>query len=674
MVFLRHSTQLAKYVQSKGMGEKMRFLYGKNDWADLKRGQENCYLLTNGLGGYSSMTILGSAARNDHAFFMACTKAPCHRYHMITKLGEIVQFRQREITLSAQEYVDFTKNQTGFHFLQKFCFDLFPSWTYQAEGLEITKTIVMRHGVNTIGLHYEFSNRMDEQATFVVTPEMQFIEKGKKINIDQAFEITGDKICSNGLELYYRTNASVKTYETQYIQDLYYAQDARDGRDAVGITAHNHCLVFTIEPYQEAEGWLIYSTQAIDVTMEQMFEDEAGRQKRLAKRSKITDEIGLQLVKSADQFIVDRESTKGKSIIAGYPFFTDWGRDTMISLTGCCIAAKRYEDARSIFRTFIRYCRRGLVPNMFPEDGAEPVYNTADASLLLIGAVYDYYQESKDLKFVREAFPALEDIIRWYRKGTDYHIRMDTDGLIQAGSGLEQVTWMDVRFGDILPTPRHGKPVEINAFWYNALMVMDLFSRMLGQTGREYAALAGWTKESFCSLFWNEEKGCLRDVLSGGSADDQIRCNQIWAVSLPFTMLTPKQEKMVVDKVFEKLYTPYGLRTLDMEDKDFKPEYSGSHFKRDMAYHQGTVWPFPLGEYYIAYLKVNHYSARAAAKVSDQLSVIEACMREGCIGQIAEIYDGKYPTISQGCFAQAWSVGEILKVYMVLEKLENSKQ
>jgi predicted glycogen debranching enzyme len=304
---------------------------------------------------------------------------------------------------------------------------------------------------------------------------------------------------------------------------------------------------------------------------------------------------------------------------------------------------------------------------MFPEGGNDPIYNTVDASLLYIAAVYDYYLVSNDLEFVKEAYPVMEEILHWYQKGTDFHIRMDEDGLIEAGGGYDQVTWMDVRFGDILPTPRHGKPVEINAYWYNALRIMEEFSGFFNKKEVDYAILADKVKDSFNLQFWNEAKGCLKDVLSDTTSDDQIRCNQIWAISLPFTMLSKEKELKVVNKVFERLYTPYGLRSLDKYDPDFKATYGGSHFNRDMAYHQGTVWAFPLGGYYLAYLKVHEYSSAAIHKVQDQLTAIEACLREGCVGQIAEIYDGDNPTISQGCYAQAWSVSELLRVYAKLE-------
>lgn len=245
---------------------------------------------------------------------------------------------------------------------------------------------------------------------------------------------------------------------------------------------------------------------------------------------------------------------------------------------------------------------------------------------------------------------------------------MDTDGLIQAGEGLVQLTWMDVRVGDFLPTPRHGKPVEINAYWYNALKIMEYMSSLCGKEGSFYGKLARKVKESFTENFWMEDKKCLRDLVSGTKADRQIRCNQIWAVSMPFTMLDEDKERQVVETVFQNLYTPYGLRTLEKSDQEFHPYYEGPMEQRDLAYHQGTVWPFPMGAYYLAYLKVNKYSKEAKDKVKNQMEVLESAMREGCIGQLPEVYDGENPISSKGCYAQAWSVGELLRVFEILEK------
>ncbi|MBR6614793.1 MAG: glycogen debranching protein, partial [Lachnospiraceae bacterium] len=255
-------------------------------------------------------------------------------------------------------------------------------------------------------------------------------------------------------------------------------------------------------------------------------------------------------------------------------------------------------------------------------------------------------------------------------KGTHHSIGMDEDGLIFAGGGLDQVTWMDVCVNGVLPTPRHGKPVEINAYWYNALRIMDSLADRMGLDGAKYRALADQVKESFVKAFYIEEKGYLRDVISGTKADEQLRCNQIWAVSMPFTMLSPEQERSVVDTVYRHLHTPCGLRTLSPEDPEYHPNYGGVQYDRDMAYHQGTTWVFPMGAYYLAYLKVNGNSKEAAAYVKEQLCAMEPMMREGCVGQLPEIYEGDFPTESKGCFAQAWSVGEILRVYEAINEIE----
>ena len=381
------------------------------------------------------------------------------------------------------------------------------------------------------------------------------------------------------------------------------------------------------------------------------------------------NKLAQTLVCSADQFLSKRESTNGLTILAGFPFFEDWGRDTMIALPGICISTGRFESAKSIMRTFAVYEKDGLMPNLFPEGGNKPLYNTVDAALLFINCVWLFYEKTQDIEFVEEMYPVMQRIIFSYEKGTHFNIHMEEDGLISAGAELDQVTWMDVRVGEILPTPRHGKPVEINAYWYNALCIMQKFSEILKENEEnKYRKLARKVKESFVREFWMEENHCLKDVISGTKADAQIRCNQIWAVSMPFTMLDEEKERQIVDTVFERLYTPYGLRTLDPKDEEFHESYSGEMIKRDLAYHQGTVWTFPMGGYYIAYLKVNKDSKKAKETVTKQMEVLESAMREGCIGQLPEIYDGELPVSSKGCFAQAWSVGEILRVYEKLEE------
>lgn len=645
----------------------MKFIYGKQDWITRERGQENCYLLTNGLGGFSSGTMIGSNTRNDHALLMACVEAPNHRYNMIHRLEEQLLRQGEKIHLSSQEYVDAELNEEGYRYLSSFTFEDYPKWIYQVDGVEIIKKIAMKQGENLVAVKYEIDNRTLDQIAFHVTPHMQFVPKGAELCKEQKFILEDNRVSSEGYTVYFRTNGTLESVPARFAEDLYYAYDACDGRAEKGNTFVNHRIVKEVpaQTYETLE--ILYSMKEIKESADAVIREAVDYRRELVKASKMEHEAAKMLVKSADQFVAERKSTGGKTILAGFPFFEDWGRDTMIAIAGCCISTGQFENAKSILRTFSVYCKDGLMPNLFPEGKNEPRYNTVDAALLFIHAVYLYYLKTQDAIFVAEMWQVMKEIVKWYRKGTAYGIGMDEDGLIYAGREYDQVTWMDVRIGDILPTPRHGKPVEINAYWYNALCVMDELSSLLKDKG-DYRSLAEKVKKSFREKFWNEEAGCLKDVLSGTDADKQIRCNQIWAVSMPFTMLSEEQEKQVVDTVFEKLYTPYGLRTLAKDDKEFHGAYGGEQFKRDLAYHQGTVWVFPMGAYYLAYLKTGKYSSDVINKVEEQLEVLESAMREGCIGQLPEIYDGENPSFSKGCFAQAWSVGEILRVYEALER------
>ena len=644
----------------------MKFRYGKMDWLTLERGQENCYLLTNGLGGFSSSTIVNSNTRNDHAFFMGSKKAPNERINLIHKLEEWITIDGINYPVSTQQYLD--KIQDSHKYLAEFSFEDYPEWIYLYEGVELVKSIAMKQGENTIAVCYEVINETEKTVTVVVTPWMEFVPKGDFLESTQSFERKGNVICSDGLCLYEATNGLVQESELEYRDDFYYSYDECDGRKEIGAAVKNHTIIFDTDPKQTKKWEIIYSMSPIQEDAASIFEQSVQYREQLVKVSGIQSDVGQMLVKSANQFISERESTGGKTILAGYPFFEDWGRDTMIAMAGCCITTKQFETAKDIFRTFMQYCQDGLMPNLFPEGGKKPMYNTVDAALLFINTVYLYYKETADLDFVKEAWEVMKQIIHSYKNGTKFGIHADKDGLIMAGEGLDQVTWMDVRVGEILPTPRHGKPVEINAYWYSALKIMQEFADQFLDQAMPYGQMAAQVKESFCSQFWNETSHCLKDVISGTDADEQIRCNQIWAVSMPYTMLSEEEERQVVETVFEKLYTPYGLRTLNKEDKQFHAAYGGEQLKRDLAYHQGTVWAFPLGAYYLSYLKVHHYSEEAKNTVKRRLSMLENAMREGCVGQLPEIYDGENPTRSQGCFAQAWSVGELLRVYAELER------
>lgn len=672
----------------------MRFIYGKQDFKTKERCEENCYLMTNGLGGFSSLTMAGSCTRNDHALLMSCkaSEAPNHRYNMIHRLEEKLIVGGQEVYLSTQEVSGHNGKEEGYRYLSSFVFEDFPIWRFLYEGVEISKKAVMLPGKNRIAISWTIENRTQQAVTYVVVPHMEFVAKGTKLDKSQSFKSMEQDgktlIQSNGQTLQFITNGKPEYFEPCYHEDNYYSYDVCDGRAETGCTACNHQVFFEIPAGKILKGVIVYDvgTDLVGSAegLAEEAEDELIRYRsQLRSMAHFNDETACTLAAAANQFIAYKASTGNGTILAGFPFFEDWGRDTMIALTGCCMSVGQIQMAESILRTFMKYCRKGLMPNLFPEGTQEPRYNTVDAALLFVIAVYEFYERTGNKAFVREAWPVMREIVTGYCEGTDYSIGMDEDGLIYAGEGYDQVTWMDVRIGDILPTPRHGKPVEINAYWYNVLCIMDYFNCMDDVSANsiakifrgadyptDYRAMAEKTRRSFQNKFWDAEKKCLKDVLSRENSehDNQLRCNQIWAVSLPFSVLEREQELLVVEAVFRKLYTPLGLRTLEVSDPEFQPFYGGSMMKRDLAYHQGTVWVFPLGGYYLAYLKVHDYSEEARQTVKEQLQGITTALREGCIGQLPEIYDGLYPTVSKGCFAQAWSVGEILRVYEALEK------
>lgn len=645
----------------------MKWIYGRQDFKTVERSEETCYLMTNGLGGFSSLTAAGAAARNDHAFFMACVRFPNSRYNIIHRLREQVG----DTVLSTQEMAD-GSGEAGYRYLSSFTWEDTPVWHFQADGVEIRKEAAMEQGENTIALRYEIANRSREARTFLVTPFYQFSPKGEDLDPGREPAFADGKITGEAGTLVFRANGHDRKISPEK-ETYYYRYDACDGRRESGSAVALHQMGMTVPAGEERVLEVVWHLETPGETFvfpgaREVVERAKQFRQELSRKAGFQDEMADVLVKSAAQFVSERASTEGKTILAGFPFFEDWGRDTMIALPGVCLSTGQYDTAKDILRTFAAYEKDGLMPNLFPEGENEPLYNTVDAALLFINCVWLYYEKTEDGDFVREMYPVMERIIEAYRTGTEYGIHMDGDGLIMAGQGLDQVTWMDVRIGDILPTPRHGKPVEINAYWYNALRIMEHLAFLQGKEPGEYARLAEQVKRSFTEQFWMEEKGCLKDLVSGTGADCQIRCNQIWAVSFPFTMLDEEKEKRVVETVFEKLWTPCGLRTLERDDPQFHPSYGGEMMERDMAYHQGTVWPFPLGAYYLAYLKVHGYSRSAKERVKEQMEGLESALREGCAGQLPEIYDGAFPTVSRGCFAQAWSVGELLRVYEKLEK------
>ena len=562
--------------------------------------------------------------------------------------------------------------------------DTVPEYYYSIEDVSIKKTISIEYGHNTVAVCYEIENG-SESATLKVVPLFNYREAGETSERgDLKFDVkTSGKILtlipekdknikigfytSEG-DFYDRSLIPTSMATPNYLmeENHFYMIDHRTG--FLGVDNHYTPYEVHIElkPFEKKRFYVKCTIEGLNEKSGfEIVNEYKKRSEALVENANLNDDFANNLVKAGDHFIVNRESTGLKTVLAGLPWFTDWGRDTMIAFEGLTLVTKRFDEAREILESFARYIKNGLVPNVFPDENTEPGYNTVDASLWYFQAVYKYLKytgDESDYKFVKEKlYPKLKEIYKAYSTKTDFSIGMDSDGLIFAGGGLDQVTWMDVRVGDFVVTPRHGKPVEINALWYNALKIMEELCEKFEDDSLEYRELSCRVKESFNNKFWNEEKNCLYDVVDKN--DDKIRPNQIWAVSLPFAVLDREKEKKIVGAVYKHLYATYGLRSLSFMDKDYKKKYIGKLIDRDCAYHMGTTWAFLIGGFITAYCKVNDYSKEAIEKANHMCKVFEDTMKDGCINGIAEIFDGDFASTGRGCYSQAWSVGEVLRAY-----------
>lgn len=647
----------------------MKISLSKANFRDMNRLEESNYLLTNGLGGYSSLTLAGSCSRNDHALFMGSLVAPNNRFCFVRHLADSITLADGDTyPLSSQTCITPHDSVDATMLFDNFSQTYLPQFTYRIDGIEITKTIVMAHGVNRLAVEYRVFNPLKQAFSLNVTPKYHFCAKGESLSKEQHFSHQQGVVSSNGQSLTYQHNGHDQRLETpRYESGLYFAYDARDERTETDAQMAIHTITFDSQQ-DEACFYIVFeaeeqrSNHLPSSSCELMINEEVARQQQLITTSGLNSPFAQQLVRASEQFVVTRDSTQSKSIIAGYPFFADWGRDTMIALWGCNLSTNQFEDAKQIFRTFIRYERNGILPNLFPEAGVAPLYNTIDAALLFVVSLHEYYQASGDLEFIRdEAYQCMVNIYENYRNGTDFDIHMLENGLISGGSGFDQLTWMDVRYEDILPTPRHGCAVEINALWYNTLSILDNFNQLLDKSMPELPTLAKQVKATFNDLFYNKE-GYLNDWIKGEEVNQQIRPNQAYAVGLPFAILSPQRAKSVILNIYQHLYTPLGLRSLAMSDAAFKPQHTGAHYDRDMAYHQGTVWGFMIGQFLMGILRQFANDKSLIHIVEQFIEHNQGAMSEGCIGQLAEIYDGHTPNQSRGCFAQAWSVSEVLRV------------
>ena len=662
------------------------YQYTQKDWTTFKEGIKREWAVTNGIGGYAGSSMIGAHSRTHQGYLIASLHAPIERYLVFSKINETATGGTSTVSFETSQHRASGKTvyTEGQKFLTSFIYDGSVHYTYETDNFSFEKHITLKRNANVCAVSYELTAG-DSDCTFTLTPLFNYREHSESSTPDTLrFEtFTEDRtfylVPEKNKDIAIRFQTSEGTFserETVYDIDMQLQIEVdleTDGLDchycpvdlSIAVPANTTkkvSILCSIGDVNERPA-PVSATEAFSI-----LEENARCHAELFEKAGYHDSFANQLVLASDQFLTYRESTKMMTVLAGLPWFTDWGRDTMIAFTGLTLCTKRFKEAEEILLTFARYIRHGIVPNMFPDDNMPPLYNTVDASLWYFYAVYQYlhYNPAAEAEaFVKEQiFPHLKEIISAYEKGTDFSIYMEDDGLIHAGSGLDQITWMDVRIGDWVATPRHGKPVEINALWYNALRIMESLCEKFDEDASAYRTRAEQVKESFNAKFWDSANQCLFDVVDGDEPDDHIRPNQVYAVSLPFSLLPEEQEKAVVALVEKELFVGCGLRSLAPDHPDYHGIYCGALAKRDAAYHQGTAWGFLLGGFFSAYMKVNHHSSSAAANAVRMLEPVRKHLTDsGCIGSISEIFDGDAPHNPRGCYAQAWSVGEVLRCY-----------
>lgn len=662
------------------------YQYTQKDWTTFKEGIKREWAVTNGIGGYAGSSMIGAHSRTHQGYLIASLHAPIERYLVFSKINETVTVGTKTVSFETSQHRASGKTvyAEGQKFLTSFIYDGSVHYAYETDNFSFKKHITLKRNANVCAVAYELTAG-DSDCTFTLTPLFNYREhsesstpdtlKFETFTEDRAFYLVPEK--NKDIAIRFQTSeGTFSERETVYDIDMQLQIEVdleTDGLDchycpvdlSIAVPANTTkkvSILCSIGDVNERPA-PVSATEAFSI-----LEENARCHAELFEKAGYRDSFANQLVLASDQFLTYRESTKMMTVLAGLPWFTDWGRDTMIAFTGLTLCTKRFKEAEEILLTFARYIRHGIVPNMFPDDNMPPLYNTVDASLWYFYAVYQYlhYNPAAEAEaFVKEQiFPHLKEIVSAYEKGTDFSIYMEDDGLIHAGSGLDQITWMDVRVGDWVATPRHGKPVEINALWYNALRIMESLCEKFDEDASAYRTRANQVKESFNAKFWDSSNQCLFDVVDGDEPDDHIRPNQIYAVSLPFSLLPEEQEKAVVALVEKELFVGCGLRSLAPDHPDYHGIYCGALAKRDAAYHQGTAWGFLLGGFFSAYMKVNHHSSSAAENAVRMLEPVRKHLTDsGCIGSISEIFDGDAPHNPRGCYAQAWSVGEVLRCY-----------
>jgi predicted glycogen debranching enzyme len=639
------------------------------------------WLETNGLGGWASSTIIGCNTRRYHGLLVAATKPPAERMSLVSKLDETILIDNERFEIGTNDYGDVTHPE-GYQYLTSFTKDLFPEWIYEVNGVALKKTITMVHNENTTLVLYEVL-KAPLKFTLELLPlisargyhALQHSYNNIFWNVNFEDGIFKTLPFEGAPNIFIAVPGATWKHHPQWFNNFNYRVEKYRGLDYVE-DLFNHGT-FTVALNEGDKLGVIIST-----------EDPAGRnafelfeKEKAGKRSLIEgikDGITQQLTLAADQFIVKRGEDL-KTVIAGYHWFTDWGRDTMISLPGLCLATGRYQDAKKILAAFAQNVSMGMLPNRFQDNNEPPEYNNVDGTLWYFISVYKYLLHTNDKDFIlNEILPILKEIIDWHFEGTRYNIHVDGDGLLYAGEKGQQLTWMDARIGDWVVTPRMGKSVEIQALWFN---VLNIFAALLELNDQNNdAALvrisAVKAKQSFTEKFWYPEGKYLYDVIDeNNNPDPTLRPNQLFAISLPFALIEGEKARSVLKIVEEKLYTPVGLRSLSPDDPHFVPVYGGNSFQRDSSYHQGTVWSWLLGAYIDAIMCepgfIGSNGLNGKQKAQRIIHDFAYHLNEGCIGSVSEIFDADKPWHSRGCVAQAWGVAEILRVIKQYELTDN---
>lgn len=658
--------------------------FGREICGDLQPAESREWLVTNGIGGFASGTVAGLLTRRYHGLLIAALDLPGGRTLLVSKFDETARYGGQTYALGANRWAGGAVDPQGFRFIERFTLEgTVPVWTFALADALLEKRVWMRDGANTTYIRYAVlraGSPMEISIKALVNyrdyhsnthagdwkMDIQPVEHGVRVSAFQGavpFHLSSATATVEPCHEWYRNfDLAVERYR------------GLDDRED-----HLHAATFSCRLDSGQAVVIVVSTDpAADLDGERAREGHATRERSVAAAA-ATVAIGetpawiRQLTLAADQFIVKRpvaSDPDARSIIAGYPWFCDWGRDTMVALAGLTLTTGRPEIAKSILRAFSRFIDRGMLPNRFPDTGSDAEYNTVDATLWYFEALRRYVEATGDQELLRELFPVLAEIVTWHVRGTRYKIHVDPgDGLLYAGEPGVQLTWMDAKVGDRVVTPRIGKPVEVNALWYNALVAMGGFARAIGKAATPFESLAERARQSF-QKFWNQEAGHCFDVIDGpGGNDASLRPNQIFTVSLPESPLTSAQQRAIVDVCARNLVTSHGLRSLAPDDPQYRGRYGGSPAERDGAYHQGTVWGWLLGPFVLAHLRVYHDLALAASYLAPMAHHVEA---RG-LGTASEIFDGDAPFTPRGCFAQAWTVGEILRAWRACEAEKGAK-